>query len=257
VTTHNRLASTVEATENSGRPRRNLTQTVIAVLRERIQSDALKPGDKLPTEQQLVEEFGVSRTVIREAIAGLRADGLIEARHGVGVFVLEPPKKAATLSFLDDDTQRISSVIETLELRAAVEIEAAGLAASRCSPAQEARIRECFEDMSASIAAGKTAEDDDFAFHIAIAEATNNRQFTEFLEFLGRRTIPRSQLRSLKSAEYAVIRNEQRLQEEHRAIMQAICSHDPEQAREAMRTHLKGSLERYRRLTALGAMDGA
>jgi DNA-binding FadR family transcriptional regulator len=247
----------VESTVTSGRPRRNLTQTVIADLRARILGETLKPGDKLPTEQQLVEEFGVSRTVIREAIASLRADGLIEARHGVGVFVLEPPKKTVKLSFLDEDTQRISSVIETLELRAAVEIEAAGLAASRCSPAQAARIRERFDDMSASITRGETAEDADFAFHIAIADATNNRQFTEFLEFLGRRTIPRSQLKGLKADEYATIRNEERLQEEHRAIMQAVCSHDVEQAREAMRTHLKGSLERYRRLTTLGGEGAA
>lgn len=242
----------MESTANRGRPRRNLTQSVIADLRARISGGALQPGDKLPTEQQLVEEFGVSRTVIREAIAGLRADGLIEPRHGVGVFVLEPPKNAAKLSFLDDDTQRISSVIETLELRAAVEIEAAGLAANRCSPAQAARIRERFDDMSACIARGETAEDADFAFHTAIAEATNNQQFREFLEFLGRRTIPRSQLKGLNADDYATIRNEERLQEEHRAIMQAICTHEPDQARDAMRTHLKGSLERYRQLTTLG-----
>jgi DNA-binding FadR family transcriptional regulator len=71
-----------------GRPRQGLTHRVIAELREKIAGGELKPGDKLPTEQALIRHFGVSRTVIREAIAGLRADGLVLPRQGVGVFVL-------------------------------------------------------------------------------------------------------------------------------------------------------------------------
>src|SRR3546814_9561203 len=79
------------------RPRQGLTHRVIAELRGRIESGALKPGDKLPTEQALIRHFGVSRTVIREAVAGLRADGLVEPRQGVGVFVQEPAGANAEL----------------------------------------------------------------------------------------------------------------------------------------------------------------
>lgn len=235
-----------------GRPRRNLTEQVTERLRARILNGTLSPGDQLPTEHQLVDEFGVSRTVVREAIAALRADRLIEARQGVGVFVLPPPEEDDGLALFRKVPQKISSVIEMLELRAAVEVEAAGLAALRCSPAQEMRIRECFDEMAEQVDRGETAEQADFAFHIAIASATNNSQFIAFLEYLGRRTIPRSQLGGAASGE-PVLDRERRLQEEHAAIVAAITARDVDGAREAMRRHLQGSLQRYRSLmTALG-----
>lgn len=233
------------AEQQSSSRRPNLTQSVIKDIRERISAGQLTPGDKLPTEQEMVAEFGVSRTVIREAVAGLRADGLVEARHGVGVFVLDAPKPDA-FAFMSGDTVRVSSIVETLELRAAVEVEAAELAAQRCSPGQEMRIRECFSDMQADAEAGESTADADFAFHIAIAEATNNPQFAEFLKFLGRRTIPRSQLSDLLAESGGLGDYQAQLIDEHRSIMDAIGRRDPEAAREAMRRHLKGSYERYR-----------
>ena len=232
-------------------PRRNLTEQVTDSLRERIAGGTWRAGEKLPTEQQLVEEFGVSRTVVREAVAALRADRLIEARQGVGVFVLDQPKSPSALDIFREIPQKLSSVIEMLELRAAVEIEAAGLAAIRCSPAQEVRIRECFDEMAAEIAAGRTAEEADFAFHAAIARATANGQFMEFLNYLGRRTIPRSQLQrnaTSNADRELLLDRERRLLEEHRAILEAIRLRDADAAREAMRAHLRGSLERYRGL---------
>lgn len=241
----------LSAERPAARPRRNLTQMVVAELRERIGSGRLKPGDRLPTEQALIQELGVSRTVVREAVAGLRADGLVEPRQGVGVFVREPARPAPGLSLLSEDAGKISSVIETLELRAAVEIEAAGLAAERRSPAQEAKIRERYDEIAAAMARGEVAEDADFAFHQAIAEATNNRHFGEFFAFLGRRTIPRSQLPDREGGGQSPVRTPayvRQLQSEHQRIMEAICRGDPEAAREAMRIHLKGSLERYQRL---------
>lgn len=217
-------------------------------IRERLTNGSLVPGDKLPTEQKLVEEFGVSRTVIREAIAGLRADGQVEARHGVGVFVVGPPKDRSGFRYLGEDPGRISSIIETLELRTAVEIEAAGIAAQRCSPGQEIRIRECFADMQNAVKSCSSAVEADLAFHLAIAEATNNPQFVEFFEFMGRRTIPRAQLQRQNNSNEEVRLREQRLLDEHRAILDAICGHNPEGARDTMRAHLAGSLERYRGL---------
>ena len=80
----------------------------------------LRPGERLPSEAQLTEAFSVSRTVIREAIATLRADGLVEPRQGAGVFVLEPAETAQR-PFQIVDVDKISSIIEMLELRTAVE----------------------------------------------------------------------------------------------------------------------------------------
>jgi GntR family transcriptional repressor for pyruvate dehydrogenase complex len=236
------------AKQTTTQRRPNLTQTLIKEIRHRITSGILKPGDKLPTEQKLVEEFGVSRTVIREAVAGLRADKLVEARHGVGVFVLDPPKPSDAFHYIGGDSDRVSTIVEALELRAAVEVEAAAIAAERCSPGQEARIRESYQDMIEAPKGSEEEVESDFAFHIAIADATNNSQFPKFLEFLGGRTIPRSQITRPDETEEDALRRGQRLNDEHRAIMEAICNRDPEAAREAMRTHLKGSQERYHRL---------
>lgn len=224
--------------------RRNLVAMVAGKLQDEIRDGTLKPGDKLPSEAGLTERFGVSRTVIREAIASLRADGLVEPRHGVGIFVLER-RNADALPFKTFETARISSIIEILELRAAVEIEAAGLAAVRRSPAQEEVIWERYDDLSALIAEGKPTTAADFAFHLAIADATNNPRFREFLEVMGRTVIPRASLQDGQAERTAAGYLEQ-IQAEHKRIADAISARDENDAREAVRLHLKGSLERYR-----------
>ncbi|TJW42555.1 MAG: FadR family transcriptional regulator, partial [Mesorhizobium sp.] len=100
----------------------------------------------------LIDRFGFSRTVVREAIAALRADGLVESRQGAGVFVLGPKPVDEGLKLFTDETNKISDIIEELELRIGIEVEAAGLAAARSSPAQEAEIEaqvERFADLMA------------------------------------------------------------------------------------------------------------
>jgi DNA-binding FadR family transcriptional regulator len=234
--------------EAEGRPhgRRNLVGTVSEALRQAIFAGELRPGEKLPSEAGLTKRFEVSRTVIREAIATLKADGLVEPRHGVGVFVLgnQPAPHQAFQSF---ETARISSIIEMLELRAAVEIEAAGLAALRRSPAQEEAILERYDDLGALIAEGNATTAADFAFHLAIADATNNPRFREFLEVMGRNVIPRASLQEGLSERTAATYLEQ-IQAEHKRIADAISMRDEKAAREGVRTHLKGSLQRYRAL---------
>lgn len=234
------------AEERKPRSRKNLVARVSGQLRQAIQSGDLRPGDKLPSEAGLTKEYDVSRTVIREAIASLRADGLVEPRHGVGVFVLDKPKDAAP-AFQIVDPSRISSIIEVLELRAAVEIEAAGLAATRRSPAQEEAIWECYYDLDELVAAGKPTTDADFALHLAIADATNNPRFHDFLEMLGHHVIPRAFLRS-SANEPTPQGYLQQIQAEHWQIAEAISARDEEGARDAVRTHLKGSQKRYRDL---------
>jgi len=226
--------------------RKNLVGMVGDDLRRQILSGELRPGDKLPSEAGLARQFDVSRTVIREAVASLRADALVEARHGVGIFVLsnQPPVSHGFQSF---ETARISSIIEALELRTAVEIEAAGLAAVRRSPAQEEAIHERYDDIAALVAAGQPTMAADFAFHLAIADATNNPRFREFLEVMGRNAIPRASLQS-GDAEHTPGDYLRQIQAEHKHLANAISARDPEAAREGIRTHLQGSLMRYRKL---------
>ncbi|WP_292376392.1 GntR family transcriptional regulator, partial [Mesorhizobium sp.] len=120
-----------------------LSETVVAAIRKQLLAGEIPPGHKLPTEGQLTETFGVSRTVIREALAKLAADGLVEARQGAGVFVTE--HISTTLGVLAADMGAKDSIaLNVLEVRLAIEIESAGLAAIRRNAAQEAAIQEAF-----------------------------------------------------------------------------------------------------------------
>lgn len=230
--------------DQSQQPGQTLVVQVQDVLRARMADGTHRPGDRLPSEAQLTAEFGVSRTVVREAIAALRSDGLVEPRQGAGVFVLEPPTPAP-LPFGNLDLARLSSLIEMLELRAAVEGDAAGFAAQRRSPAQEEAIVEAFEHLRRLAAAAQPTSDADFAFHLAIADAANNPRFSEFLNLLGAMLIPRRAASDGTdpriTPEYARI-----LEGEHEAIVTAIQDGDEAAAREAMRRHLKNSQARYR-----------
>ncbi|RWX78542.1 FadR family transcriptional regulator [Neorhizobium lilium] len=218
-------------------------------LRQAIASGQYTPGARLPSEAQLTEAHGVSRTVVREAIAALRADRLVEARQGAGVFVLEPQanQRLGILSLNNIDVARVSSTIELLELRTAVEVEAAGLAALRRSPAQEEMIFDRHYGLRACLEAEQPSSEADFALHIAIAEATNNPRFREFLTMIGKNVIPRAALRpdDSESDQAAYIKL---LDEEHNAIVVAISEGDEEGARQAMRRHLRGAQLRYRSL---------
>ncbi|HEY4803218.1 MAG TPA: GntR family transcriptional regulator, partial [Paraburkholderia sp.] len=110
---------------------RNLAEQVVNFISEQIASRALKPGDKLPTESNLMTQLGVSRTVVREAISRLQAMSVIETRHGIGSFVLEPRREPLDLDVVPAST--LNDVLAVLELRISLETESAGLAAQRAS----------------------------------------------------------------------------------------------------------------------------
>lgn len=226
----------------------NLTQKTAAALRLKIEQKILKPGDKLPTEQKLVDQYGVSRTVIREAVSNLKADGLLASKQGSGVFVLEPP--AHTIALLSENPKTISEVIEALELRSAVEAGAAELAATRASPAQEANIHTAFIAFKNKVLAGENSEKQDFAFHVAIAEAANNDKFVTFLTLIGRNAIPRSQLR-IEANMPLDTEIEQQILSEHETILNAIHTQDSTAARLAMQLHLNNGIRRYRALSRI------
>jgi len=234
-------------------PGATLVVTVRDELRRQIQGGDYKAGDRLPSESRLTQDFGVSRTVIREAIAALRADGIVEPKQGAGVFVL--PAVETTPQFRDVDTARVSSIIEILELRTALEGDAAALAALRHSPAQEEEIIEAFQRLTDLARDDLPTAEADFAFHMAIAQATNNPRFSEMLNLIGIAMIPRRVLSREGEAatppDYTKV-----LEQEHGAILAAIQNADPDEARRAMRTHLKNSQSRYREQLRLARMQG-
>jgi GntR family transcriptional regulator, transcriptional repressor for pyruvate dehydrogenase complex len=222
-----------------------LSETVVAAIRKQLQAGDIQPGQKLPTEGQLTETFGVSRTVVREALAKLAADGLVEPRQGAGVFVIE---HISTMfgALAADMGSKDSIALNVLEVRLAIEIESAGLAAIRRNAAQEAAIQEAFFEFERLLLSSEPTGPADLAFHRAIASATNNPFYVEMLDVLGRRAIP-CDVTSPWSTELAQSDAYQRgLQDEHLVILNAITSGDAESAREAMRAHLSASQQRYR-----------
>ena len=171
-------------------PALNRTQELTQRLAAEILSGRLQPGARLPTEQELSIATGVSRTVVREAVAALRADGLVMTRQGLGAFV---PADVQRRPFrIDpDEVKSAKDVLQILELRMGVEVEASGLAAERRTSDDLTRIEAALRSIEAEIEAGGNAVDADFQFHLAIFRGANNRYFPQFLEFLGNFIIPR------------------------------------------------------------------
>ena len=118
-----------------------------------IRAGHMTSGEKLPTEQELIAQFGVSRTVIREAMASLRSEGLVISRQGSGVFVADHQANT-TFRIVSDELRSLTEIQNVLQLRLAVEQEAAGIAAEKRSDDDLARMRECLDAIDASIAAG-------------------------------------------------------------------------------------------------------
>jgi DNA-binding FadR family transcriptional regulator len=226
---------------------RSLADELVERLAADITSGKLAPGARLPTEQEIIASTGVSRTVVREAVAALRAEGLVVTRQGVGAFVRRDARRPLRISF--DQLSPLRDVLDVMELRTGIEIEAAGLAAERATAEQRRKIADCFEAIAAAIKRGEDAVDEDFAFHCSIAEATANPQFKRFLEHLGRIIIPRRTIRGgpgVKSgrAYYETV------QKEHQQIVQAIRNGAVTSARAAMRRHLLNSRTRYKKFAA-------
>lgn len=227
-------------------PQRNLAAEVATRIAAEIAAGRMRQGDRLPTEAEMMTAMGVSRTVIREAVAALKADGLVVTRQGSGAFV------AAEISArpfrLAEDSAPLDDVVGVLELRFAVEVESAAMAAERADARQLSAIRKACSAFKSAVTAGESAVREDFAFHRAIAEATGNRHFVRFLEYLGHVIIPRQRVNAGSGGGERRLYLEQ-IHGEHRAIMEAIVSHSPAQARAAMRVHLTNSLKRYRGLS--------
>ena len=223
---------------------RGLAYGLVEDFSRKIQQQHLRPGDRLPTEAEIVQAYGVSRTVVREAISRLQAGGWVETHHGIGTFVLAP--KTQSMFALDpSELAAAVDVIAVLELRISLETESAGLAAVRRSGSQLQAMRSALDRLELEIAGQGDGAGADFAFHLQIAEATGNGYFADIMRHLGNALIPRTRLSTLRPP---VRRSEYlgRVNREHEEIYAAIARGDAESARAAMRIHLTNSRERWR-----------
>ncbi|MDB5653896.1 MAG: GntR family transcriptional regulator [Tardiphaga sp.] len=233
-------------------PVRRRTEEVVERIKAQITDGQLPAGARLPTEAAMMAAMGVSRTVVREAISALRARGLVMTRQGAGAFVHADPNRQP-YAIDPDGLGSLAGVIEILELRTAVEIEAAAFASERASAAQLKAIAKAATTFSRAIASGDRAVKEDFDFHFAIAMATQNSRFVGFLEFLGGLIIPRQSIRTFEGDAELQTRYLQSVEREHQVIVDAITAREPRKARDAMRKHLLNGKERYRQLEEAGA----
>lgn len=224
-----------------------LAQAVATDLTQQIRDGKIRPGDKLPTEIELIEQQGVSRTVVREALSQLQAAGLVETRHGIGTFVLAAAP-VEPFTFDAGALVTLRDAIAMLELRIGLETETARLAALRRSDAQLRAMREALDTLQSRIDSGGDAVTADFQFHWRIAQATDNRYFNDLFGQLGATLIPRTRVDTARLSAIGGLDYLQRINREHEEIYEAIARQDGETARAAMRLHLVNSRERLRQV---------
>jgi len=227
--------------------KRNLGAELAERLMSDIRSGAYAVGEKLPSELELMGAAGVSRAVVREAVSALRASGLIETKQGIGAFVTE---SGDTHSFRLDPSYmgELENVLNVLELRMSVEVEAVALAALRRSQQHLDAIWAVYREIDSLLDRGEAAVTSDFKLHAKISEATCNPAFSAFMKFLGPVVIPRQTVHVSFRTPSEQVLYLQMLQGEHRRIIEAIEKQDVGEAREAMRVHLVEGRERYRKL---------
>ncbi len=219
-----------------------LSQRVSKHLAAEIRSGRYKPGDRLPPETELATQLGVSRTILREALASLKQDGILETRQGRGMIICAPGNRSAF---------RFSDVVETMspseanylyEMRAILEADAAALAAKRLTPEDADKIRQYCAEMEEAVRLNESGDLAHEAFNEAIAKASKNMFLEEFLAFLHAR------LRKLsKELRLSTMMNPDRAAHvlvEHKAIADAILAENPEEARASSLRHLRNAADR-------------
>ena len=228
--------------------RSSLVSEVVTLLREVIETQGLDPGDRLPTEAELVKSLEVSRPVLREAISQLESLGLVRVRRGLGMFVGDRDSLAGCLKLVRTAmavTPR--DLIQFADLRSALEQHAARRAAELATQADVAELEVLCDEMDRPDLPYEEAIGTDFAFHRKLIEITGNELMLNVMSVLQQfivkaKTTPRPRDRSVS----------RRL---HRAILEAVRKGDAHAAERVMREHME--VTRARLEKAAGARPGA
>ncbi|NYZ14354.1 FadR family transcriptional regulator [Azospirillum sp. RWY-5-1] len=217
-----------------------LAQRVYQLLLTMINAGDYQPDQKLPGEHELASQFLVSRPIVREALGRLRDEGLIYSRQGAGSFVKKRGNGSRVLGYAPVET--IADIQRCYEFRLTIEPDHAYFAALRWNdPALDA-IAAALELMHDATKAHLHREDADYAFHCAVAHATNNHYYTASMLALKDHIAVGMKFHGVslmgpKSGLAGVF-------EEHKGIFEAIRHRDAEAARDLMRRHLEGSRDR-------------
>jgi GntR family transcriptional repressor for pyruvate dehydrogenase complex len=211
-----------------------LYEQIVEQIEQSILKGTLKAGDQLPAERELAEQFGVSRTAVREAIKALREKGLVEAYSGRGTFITNGTSQAIRQSL--DLMMRIGQTegsAHLVEVREILEPEIAALAASRAEKQHLAALRETVAVMDAAKHDAEAFIEADLDFHLALAEAAANPLILSLIDSIV------GLLREQRLRIFLVDGGPERGQYHHKRILKAIENHDSNRAREYMRAHLQ------------------
>lgn len=251
------IMNTTPDTDFSLRKRQSLPEELAEVIIRRIEAGEFKPGDVLPSEQALADTFKVSRTVVREALARLKYEGLVQSKRGSGPIVCN---NGAQKNFsINVEGLSRDELLRFMEFRVIMEGESAALAALRRSEEQITLLSAYLDQMQQAIENNNSGTEPDYLFHCLIADSGRNEYLGEFAKFLSAKIwlgVYRARWLSNQVRDQA-----QAVLEEHRAIFLAIKAEDPQGARAAAQRHLLNSAARQglvmdtRSLSANGALS--
>lgn len=223
----------------------SLSATLVTKLREEIGSERLKVGGRFPTDAEIAKAFGVSRTVVREAVSALRAEGLVSTQRGRGSIVASRlPTHRFGIS--QEEINSLDDILRVSEFRSALESEAARLAAIRRTESDLEEIHTSLSRVEAAIERGEDAIEEDIDLHLSIARASHNDYFPRLIGSYRSIFIARRRVRSGLNEPHLLKKYLDIVQTQHRQIVEAIKDQDPDAAAAVMRRHLDGS--RYRDL---------
>ena len=216
--------------------KKKLYEEVILGIEEMLRSNNMQAGDRLQSEKELALYFGVSKTAVREALSALQTAGLIEVKHGSGIYVRNVNEKLANPLMMKLLTDR-ENLLGILELRKGLETEGVFLAAQRASATDVANIKVCLLTMADEVERNENASQGDMQFHSALIKATHNSAYSNVFDTIA--TVFHEGMHACH--EYFLLHPGPRMAvlEEHRLIYDAIKKRQPEKARELMRVHLE------------------
>lgn len=222
-----------------------MPERITKIMRELIVGGTYPPKTRLPSEGDMAQRFGVSRTVMREAVSRLKAEGLVESRQGSGVFVSEAGL-GRPFRIEPSVVDSVQEVLQVAELRRGMEAECAALAAERATKDQIAEIGACLAGIDADVASGGDGVAADLEFHRSIARATGNPHFLALWDYLGQ--FLKGTIKLTRTWEAQRDETKQQVLDEHRAVYDAIVRRDANAARDAARRHMEMSSQRIRNI---------
>lgn len=213
-----------------------LYKKIIQSIMTFIEENDMKHGDRLPSERALAELLDVSRTTVKEAVSVLEANGIVHIRQGVGIFLAASNSEQFQKEISEILVNQKGRFQEMIELRQAIEGDAAYYAAERITLQQKEKLTKTYEELVLAESAGRTTIIEDLNFHLVIAEASNNNLLFEVMKLISSRMevfLIQNRAKTMEGA--AQIKN---VTHEHSRIYESVMNGKPDLAKRAMWDHL-------------------